>query len=63
MCFHQFAEVTLSPLKFIMNFTEAQKEYEIYIDDNFTISLFIAASDFYFKHFSFNLQGKKEETI
>jgi hypothetical protein len=40
MCFN-IDGVALTPLKLIMNFTEAQKEHEIYLNDDFTVSLFI----------------------
>jgi hypothetical protein len=55
MCFDNLDGVTISPLKFIMNFTEAQKEHEIYLHDD--VSLFIPAPDCCFKHFSLNSQG------
>jgi len=54
MCFNNITGVTLEPLKFIMNFTEAEKEHEIYLHDDFTVSLFISAPDCYFMHFSLN---------
>ena len=53
MCF-DLAGVTIRPLKFIMNFTEAQKEHEIYLHDDFTVSLFIPPPDCCFKYFSLN---------
>jgi hypothetical protein len=40
MCFDHLAGATLTPLKLITNFTEAQKEYEVYLNDDFTVSLF-----------------------
>jgi hypothetical protein len=43
--YFDLTEVTLSPLKLIMKLTEAQKLYEIYINDDFTVSIFIPASD------------------
>jgi len=54
MCFDNLAGVTLTPLKFIMNFTLAQKDHEIYLNDDFTVSLFIPGPDCCFKHFSLN---------
>ena len=49
------AGVTLTPLKLIMNLTEAQKDHEIYLHDDFTVSLFFYGSqECCFKHFSFN---------
>ena len=51
----ELAGATLTPLNFIMNFTVEQKEHEIYLHDDFTVSLFMPApSDYYFKHFSLN---------
>jgi hypothetical protein len=47
-----------------MNFTEAQKNYEIYLHDDFKISLFIIGSqDCCFKHFSLDLIGEQAETV
>ena len=46
-----------------MNLTDAQKEHEIYLHDDFTVSLFIPAPHCFFKHFSFNSKGEQEETI
>ena len=55
MCFDHLTGATLTPLKLIMNFTEAQKEHEIYLNDDFTVSLFIPKKpDGCFKHFSLN---------
>jgi hypothetical protein len=54
MCFDHLAGATLTPLKLITNFTEAQKEYEVYLNDDFTVSLFIPGPDGFFKHFSLN---------
>jgi hypothetical protein len=54
MCFDHIAGATLTPLKLIMKFTEAQIEYDIYINDDFTVSLFITGPDGCFKHFSLN---------
>ena len=53
MCF-DLTGATLKPLKLIMNLTEPQNKYEIYLNDDFTGSLFIPAPDCCFKHFSFN---------
>ena len=53
MCFN-LTGATLTPLKLIMNFTEEENEHEIYLNDDFTVSLFSPASDCCFKHFSFN---------
>jgi hypothetical protein len=55
--------VTLSTLNFIMIFDEEQKEHEIYLHDDLTVSLFIPAPDCSFKHFAFNSKSKQEETI
>jgi hypothetical protein len=55
--------VTIRPMNFIMNFNEEQKQHEIYLHDDFTVSLFIPAPDCSFKHFSFNSKNKQEETI
>ena len=46
-----------------MNFTDTQKEQEIYINDDFSVSLFIPGPDCCFKHFSLNLKCEQEETI
>ena len=54
MCFDNLAGATLTPLKLITNFTEAQEEYEVYLNDDFTVSLFIPGPDGCFKHFSLN---------
>ena len=54
MCFDHLAGVTLTPLKVIMNLSEAQKEHDIYLHDDFRVSLFIPAPDCCFKHFSLN---------
>ena len=54
MCFDHLAGATLTPLKLITNFTEAQKEHEVYLNDDFTVSLFIPGPDGCFKHFSLN---------
>jgi hypothetical protein len=62
MCF-DLAKATFTPLKFIMNFSEAQKDHQIYLHDYFTVSLFIPAPDCCFKHFSLNLEVPREETI
>ena len=56
MCFYP-AKATLTPLKLIMNFTEAQKEHEIYLNDDFTVSMFIPAPESCFKRFSLNSKG------
>jgi hypothetical protein len=54
MCF-DLDGVSLTPLKLIMNFTEAQKYHEIYLHDDFTVSLFIYGyQESCFKHFSLN---------
>jgi len=58
MCF-DLDGVTLTPLKLIMNFTEAHKNHEIfheiYLHDDFTVSLFIFGyQEGCFKHFSLN---------
>jgi hypothetical protein len=45
MCFDHLAGVTITPLKFIMNFTDSKEDHEIYLHDDFTISLFIPAPD------------------
>jgi hypothetical protein len=54
MCFDHLAGATLAPLKLITNFTEAQKEYEVYLNDDFTVSIFMPGRDGFFKHFSLN---------
>ena len=36
MCFDHLAGAPLTPLKLITNFTEAQKEHEVYLNDDFT---------------------------
>ena len=54
MCFDNLGGVTLAPLKLIMNLTNAQNKNEIYLNDNFTGSLFISGPDCCFKHFSLN---------
>jgi hypothetical protein len=62
MCF-DLTGVTLSPFKFIMNLKEAKILFEIYLHDDFTVSLFNPESDFCFKHFSLNSNGEQEETV
>ena len=55
MCFDHLAGATLPPLKLIINFTESQKEHEVYLNDDFTVSLFIPRnSDGCFKYFYLN---------
>jgi hypothetical protein len=54
MCLY-LDQVTLTPLKLIIKLTEAQERHEIYLHDDFTVSLFIFGSqDSCFKHFSLN---------
>ena len=62
MCF-DLNITSLTPFKFIMNLTEAQNKLEIYLNDDFTGSLFIPAPDCCFKHFSLNSKDEQEETI
>ena len=54
MCFDHLTGATLTPLRLINNFTEAQKEHEVYLDDDFTVFLFIPGPDSCFKCFSLN---------
>ena len=54
MCFYHLAGATLTPLRLITTFTEAQKEHEVYLDDDFTVSLFNPGPDSCFKYFSLN---------
>ena len=53
MCFN-LNGATLTPLKLIMNLKEEENDHEIYLNDDFTVSLFSPASDCCFKNFSFN---------
>jgi hypothetical protein len=62
MCF-DLTGVTLKPLNFIMSFTEEQKEHEIYLHDDFSVSIFIPAPHCSFKHFSFKSKDEQEEII
>ena len=51
MCF-DLTGATLTPFKLIMNLTVPPNKHEIYLNDDFTGSLFISAPDCFFKHFS-----------
>jgi hypothetical protein len=62
MCF-DLNGVFLTSFKFIMKLTEAQSLHEIYLNYDFTVSLFIAKSDFCFKHFTLDSKDEQEETI
>jgi hypothetical protein len=53
MCF-DLTGATLTPFKLIMNLTDEENFHEIYLNDDFTVSLFFPASDCCFKHFTFN---------
>jgi hypothetical protein len=63
MCFDNLVGATLIHFKVIMNFSAKQKTHEIYLNDDFTVSLFIPAPDCSFKHFSFNSKDEQEKTI
>ena len=63
MCF-DLTGVTLKSLNFIMNFTRKNQEHEIYLNDDFTVSLLIREKDSsFFKHFNFNSKDEQEKTI
>jgi hypothetical protein len=69
MCF-DYTGSTLSPLKFIMNLEKGQYLHEIYLNDDFTVSLIITDREYYlsgfladeskccFKHFNLNSNGE-----
>ena len=74
MCFDLIG-VTLTPFTLIMNLKETQYLQEMYLHDDFTLSLIITdqkynshkelanASNCCFKHFSLNSKGEQEDTI
>jgi hypothetical protein len=62
MCF-DLNGVTLIHSNVIKNFSAQQKEHEIYLNDEFTVSLFIPAPNCLFEHFSFNSKSEQEKPI